>query len=176
MGSGSAAAEHLTNPAEGKRPREMPTESSRMSRDETPSRAATRAQLVDVVRLGTDEAAGTAGKASAKASAKPCPASRSSASSPANISRTAECRSAAAICTAEHTTQEHNNQTHTRSETSDASGGLADCLAGPNRMRRRGLARPGRDIDQAVPHSGTLDEPGWGETPARDAHRVKTEY
>ena len=27
MGSGSAAAEHLTNPAEGKRPREMPTES-----------------------------------------------------------------------------------------------------------------------------------------------------
>ena len=27
LSSGSAAAEHLTNPAEGKRPREMPTES-----------------------------------------------------------------------------------------------------------------------------------------------------
>ena len=32
MGSGSAAAEHLTNPAKGKRPREMPTESNKALR------------------------------------------------------------------------------------------------------------------------------------------------
>ena len=49
------------------------------------------------------------------------------------------------------TSTQHNNQTHTRSETSGASGGLADCLAGPNRMRGRGLAKPGRDNGQAVP-------------------------
>ena len=58
------------------------------------------------------------------------------------------------------TSTQHNNQTHTRSETQDASGGLADRLLGANGMRKRGLAKPGRETVKRFRSSGTLDEPG----------------